>query len=722
MKIKTKLLLLLVIVGLLPMFGSSYLSYQSSKKGFTTQVFDQLSSSNSLMGNLVNDTVDNIFKELSSLASAEFTFRLYSRLLEYHNNPVLGPKDPFNDGINSKTPEYMRIWKEDGREITQYVHGLGYEKTYLICKAHGHVMYASEENDIFSGENLNAGIQKNSNLNKIWKMVSDSEKVEILDFSHDAGGAKNYVGYIGAPIKNQEGRMLGLLVTEIPHKKIEDSVSTIDGMGETGASFILGRNNDGIQLRSAIARITGKNPSLSAGAAMSVNCLDSSFKTDLSEGSCANMFGEKRNYIYRTEKLRTPGLDWRIVSVKDEVEAFKAVNDARRQTFAIFGVSIALIVFGFYLVISITRPLKVMVEDIDKISEGDMTLRVNLNRRDELGDLGKSVDNLASRLQRIMGNLRVHADTLAGDSEELSAVSRQLAGGAEETAAQSNAVASTTEEMAVNINAMASGAEEASVNANEVAGAAEEMSVNISTISGAMAEMNQSINRISESTAGVRKVAMEATNKAADATGAMNTLGAAAKEIGQVTDVIKKIADKTNLLALNATIEAASAGAAGKGFAVVAGEIKELANQSAQSADDIARRIDGIQSGTNSAVEVIHAVSDIIMKINQSIEAIADNVDQQTRASGDITNNVEQADTGARRIASAIAEVARGSGDVSRNAGEAAKGATLVSSNVVGMNQVAKDSAQAATQVTQSAGNLAGIAEELKKAVAMFKV
>jgi methyl-accepting chemotaxis protein len=202
----------------------------------------------------------------------------------------------------------------------------------------------------------------------------------------------------------------------------------------------------------------------------------------------------------------------------------------------------------------------------------------------------------------------------------------------------------------------------------------------------------------------------------------MGKLGLAAKESGQVTNVITNIADKTNLLALNATIEAASAGEAGKGFAVVAGEIKELANQSAQSADDIARRIEGIQQGTGDAVKVINDVSDIIVKINQSVEAIAGHVEQQTKASNEIANNVSQANTGSKRVASAIGEVAKGANDVSRNAGEAAKGASNVSQNVVSMSTVAKGSAQGATQVNQSAVDLSKIAGDLKGTVSKFKV
>jgi methyl-accepting chemotaxis protein len=380
------------------------------------------------------------------------------------------------------------------------------------------------------------------------------------------------------------------------------------------------------------------------------------------------------------------------------------------------------IVIGVFMTFSITQPLGKVVNALKKGEDGDMRARAEVKQKDEIGMVANSVDHFFEKIQGILKNLLINSNTLAGASEELSSVSKQLASGAEETVSQSSTVASTTEEMAVNINAMASGAEQASTNAGEVASAAEQMSANMNTIASAIEEMSTSINQIAGNTGEVRRVATEATDKASEATGVMNKLGMAAKEIGQVTDVIKKIADKTNLLALNATIEAASAGEAGKGFAVVAGEIKELANQSAKSADDIARRIEGIQTGTADAIIVIRDVSSIIGKINQSVESIAGHVDQQTKASIEIANNVSQANMGAKRVAGAIGEVAKGATDVSRNAGEAAKGATDVSSNVLGMSQAAKESAQGATQVNQSANDLAKIASDMKQTVGLFKV
>ncbi|MDR0518024.1 MAG: methyl-accepting chemotaxis protein [Fibromonadaceae bacterium] len=399
-----------------------------------------------------------------------------------------------------------------------------------------------------------------------------------------------------------------------------------------------------------------------------------------------------------------------------------AKDAVRTSIFVIVITFMVAVAIGLYMTFSITGPLDKVVETLKKGEAGDMRARVGIDRKDEIGIAATNVDYLFSEMQKVVKQIHINSDAIAGASEELSSVSRQLASGSEEAASQSTTVASTAEQMAVNINAMASAAEQGSVSANEVAGAAEQMSTNMNTIAAAIEEMSASISEISSNAGEASKVAHEATAKSHDATSVMNKLGIAAKEIGQVTDVIKKIADKTNLLALNATIEAASAGEAGKGFAVVAGEIKELANQSAASADDIAKRIEGIQVGTGEAVTVINDVSEIIARINHSVEAISSHVGEQTKASNEIANNVAQANTGAKRVASSIGEVAKGSRDIARNAGEAAKGAANVSSNVVGVSQSAKEASQGANQVSQSSGDLAKIAGELQQTVTRFKV
>jgi len=416
---------------------------------------------------------------------------------------------------------------------------------------------------------------------------------------------------------------------------------------------------------------------------------------------------------------------WSVMVVMTDNIILAPVKAITRYTVIIAVLAIIVSAIIILVVLShVVTPIVKVADSLKDISEGegDLTQTIVINSKDEVGDLARYFNKLMEALRFPISDVKKNVNILASVSEELSVISKQLASGAEETVNQSNNVAHTAEQMTENINAMASGAEEASVNASEVAGAAEQMSENMNTIAAAVEEMSASISEIAGNAGEARHVAEDATERSNEATATMNKLGVAAKEIGKVTDVIKSIADKTNLLALNATIEAASAGEAGKGFAVVAGEIKELANQSAKSADDIARRIDGIQQGTGAAVSVIQKVSEIIIKISQSVDAIAGHAEQQTKASNEIASNLAQVNLGARRVAGSISEVAKGANDVSHHAGDAAKGAQNVSGNVVGMSQVAKDSALGAVQVNQSASDLARIAGELRQAVSQFKV
>jgi len=392
--------------------------------------------------------------------------------------------------------------------------------------------------------------------------------------------------------------------------------------------------------------------------------------------------------------------------------------------FSAMMIAIALIFIIFNIFIGrIIKPLKKTASTLNTVStDWDLTHRITGQSKDEIGDIASSFNRLMDALRHPIAEAQACTTTLTSASEELYRISNKLSSSSEKTVKQSTEAADTTGQITANIHVIASGAEQASANANEVASAAEQMSVNINTVASAIEEMSASITEIASNASEARKVSGEATARSNDATNVMNKLGLAAKEIGQVTEVIKKIADKTNLLALNATIEAASAGEAGKGFAVVAGEIKELANQSATSADNIARMIQDIQAETDDAVNVIGEISSIITKINHGVESIAGHVSQQTKASNEIASNVVQASTGARRVANAIAEVARGTNNVSRNASEVATGATSVNDNVLDVSHVAEETAQSAGQVNRFAMDLSKVASDLKNTVNQFKV
>ena len=174
---------------------------------------------------------------------------------------------------------------------------------------------------------------------------------------------------------------------------------------------------------------------------------------------------------------------------------------------------------------------------------------------------------------------------------------------------------------------------EASSNVKSAAIAAEELSTSI-------AEIEKRLNQTAE----VVRVAVgeaQATNQD------IGALAQGAQKVGDVTKLIQNIAAQTNLLALNATIEAARAGEAGRGFAVVASEVKSLAVQTAKATEDISSQILEVQNSIGKAVEAIGRIANRIREIDDHTSAVSTAVQQQSAATGEISQNVTSASDGA---------------------------------------------------------------------------
>jgi methyl-accepting chemotaxis protein len=176
-----------------------------------------------------------------------------------------------------------------------------------------------------------------------------------------------------------------------------------------------------------------------------------------------------------------------------------------------------------------------------------------------------------------------------------------------------------------------------------------------STAAGELLKSIAEINRQLASAADVvRAAAIEAQSTNDD----IADLAQAAQKIDDVVKLIQSVAGQTNLLALNATIEAARAGAAGKGFAVVASEVKALAVQTGKATDDIAGQIAAVQTSTQSAVRAIGNITGRMQEIREFTGAIAVSVEQQNTATGEISDNVAAAASGAKSVVAVLQGVA----------------------------------------------------------------
>jgi methyl-accepting chemotaxis protein len=354
--------------------------------------------------------------------------------------------------------------------------------------------------------------------------------------------------------------------------------------------------------------------------------------------------------------------DWREGEIHGAFEIVKSLDEADAQiahTLCIGGAVVTgfLVLSGlvFFLVVthSITNPLRATVAAFRKIAEGDLTQRLPLESRDEVGELRQSANLMTDRLGSMMNDITSCSKDLGHAAGQLSQTAGKLTQGAEQTKQQSTTVAAAAEEMSVSMSAMA--------------GSSTQMSQNVSVVATSIEEMTAAISEVARSAEQAAHVADEAAQLVQNTNQEIGQLGQTADGIGQVIEVIQDIAEQTKLLALNATIEAARAGDAGKGFAVVATEVKELARQTAEATNDIRQRVEGIQGSSGHAISAINRIAEVVTRVNEASRTIASAVEEQSITTKEISKNLVQAATGAQTVCSNVSQTAAATREVSES-------------------------------------------------------
>lgn len=177
------------------------------------------------------------------------------------------------------------------------------------------------------------------------------------------------------------------------------------------------------------------------------------------------------------------------------------------------------------------------------------------------------------------------------------------------------------------------------------------------TMATASREMASNTREIAMNTPELEQVAGDAVERVTSANQVIDTLKAHSEEIGDIIKLITDISQQTNLLALNATIEAARAGEAGRGFAVVAHEIKNLSRETAESTEDIIRKLEAIQVSSEKVREVIDDVSIAVIEIHHATGLIGFSLEEQNSISTEIATSLVDTTEGSAQIANAIAHL-----------------------------------------------------------------
>ncbi|MCU7723454.1 methyl-accepting chemotaxis protein [Actinoplanes sp. KI2] len=296
----------------------------------------------------------------------------------------------------------------------------------------------------------------------------------------------------------------------------------------------------------------------------------------------------------------------------------------------------------------ISRRLADCLRVANAIAEKDLSVHPRITGSDELTELTIAMSRASENVRSAFLDLDEAAATLSSASEELHATSASLTDGAQATVARTDTLAA------------------AAGTVHDVVGSA----------AGGIGRISSSIDEIAARTTDARRITADAAAAAATSGRLAEQLDTSSAEIGDVVKLINSIAEQTNLLALNATIEAARAGDYGKGFAVVAGEVKDLARETAAATEDISRRIEAIQHDSQAMRRATAEVTRIVGDINGTQDVIGVAVDDQGRATIDITDSVSRAVTAVDGISSELQAVMQDASLTRVGAGETQNAAT----------------------------------------------
>ncbi|ATW26543.1 methyl-accepting chemotaxis protein [Candidatus Formimonas warabiya] len=321
---------------------------------------------------------------------------------------------------------------------------------------------------------------------------------------------------------------------------------------------------------------------------------------------------------------------------------------------------------SIFLARSIKNPILNMVNGANQFALGNFTEEIKVKSADEVGDLARSLNGMASQLRHLIADVAAHSQTLAAHSEELAASAEEVSATMEEAASTTNEVAAMADNSMENATATAA-------ESNKVIGVAESGGKIVGKTIEKITAISQSTDQVNSS---------------------IQNLGGLSAQVGNITNVITGIADQTNLLALNAAIEAARAGEHGRGFAVVAEEVRKLAEQSAAAAKEIGQLITQIQSGVELAMK---AIAQGAADVNEGVHLAS------------------EAGTALENIIEAIHHNIKFIEEISLGAKQTSEGTQQLSAN----NEQIASTIQ---QVASSTQELANIAEMLQRSVSQFKI
>lgn len=399
----------------------------------------------------------------------------------------------------------------------------------------------------------------------------------------------------------------------------------------------------------------------------------------------------KQSYIDRLEKWGWMiGAGVYVVDVDVSVAELEAAANANLRDSILFAsllgaglfAGVALLAFGF--VRRLVGPIKRTASAMHDIAQGrgDLTRRLEVESRDEIGNLAVQFNAFVARMQETLRDVRRSTVSVYHSAGEIARSSEELATRTEQAAANLQQTSASMEEITSTVNHSADNAQQA--------------------------------NKLVQSTAEVAHQGEEAMGQVENT---MRDINDSATRISEIITMIDAIAFQTNILALNASVEAARAGEHGRGFAVVAQEVRTLASRSSNASKEIRALIDTSVQHTHSGAELVRSAGDTMREIVESVSKVTDVIGEisagakeQSSGIGQINTAVAEMDTMTQQNAAMVEEATTAAADMRRHAEHLNE---LINSFVLGEDSASAPSRSGVRQALPANGT--GAAQQLKR-------
>lgn len=298
---------------------------------------------------------------------------------------------------------------------------------------------------------------------------------------------------------------------------------------------------------------------------------------------------------------------------------------------------------GLLIMREISRPLNELVKAAKQLAQGDLSARVPITYKDEVGQAGIAFNQMAESFQELIGQLQWTGIQLTTSTTEIAAAAKQQ----EATIVEQEA---TTKQIAVTAREISSTAKEFAKTMNDLSSAAEQTSSLAASGKAGLNRMESIMRQMVDASQNIATKLAVLNEKAGNITGVITT--------------ITKVADQTNLLSLNAAIEAEKAGEHGRTFSVIAREIRRLADQTGSATLDIEQTVNEIVSAVAAGVmsvdkfsEEIHTGVAQVSAVGEQLSKIIEQVQQQTDSFENVNKGMQTQSIGAEQINESIMQL-----------------------------------------------------------------